>query len=52
MGELDEAFRRYDRAVEERSGHLAFLRVTHEIPSTVRAHPRFAALMKKLRLDF
>jgi serine/threonine-protein kinase len=52
IGELDEAFRLYDRAVEERSGLLTFLRVAHEIPSTVRSHPRFAALMKKLRLDF
>jgi serine/threonine protein kinase/tetratricopeptide (TPR) repeat protein len=52
IGDLDEAFRLYDRAVEERSGLLVFLRVTHEIPSTVRSHPRFAALMEKLRLDF
>jgi eukaryotic-like serine/threonine-protein kinase len=52
MGELDEAFQLYDRAVEERSGLLTFLRVTHEIPGTVRSHPRFAALMKRLRLDF
>ena len=52
MGEVDETFRLYDRAVEQRSGLLTFLRVAHEIPSIVRSDPRFAALLKKLRLDF
>jgi serine/threonine protein kinase/tetratricopeptide (TPR) repeat protein len=55
VGELDEAFRLYDRAVEQRSGLLAFVntRGALEIFSTaVRADPRFAALRKKLGLDF
>jgi serine/threonine-protein kinase len=53
MGELDETFRLYDRAVEQRPGLLAFLRVTHEIARvTVRSDPRFAALLNKMRLDF
>jgi tetratricopeptide (TPR) repeat protein len=53
MGELDEAFRMYDRAVEQRCGLLAFFRITHEASNpAVRADPRFAALLKKVRLDF
>jgi TolB-like protein/Flp pilus assembly protein TadD len=53
MGELDEAFRAYDRAVEQRVGYLALLRVMHEsASSTFRSDPRFAALLKKLQLDF
>jgi serine/threonine protein kinase/tetratricopeptide (TPR) repeat protein len=53
MGELDEAFHLYDRAVEHRAGQLAFLRITHEITSpAARSDPRFTALLKKLRLDF
>ncbi len=52
MGELDETFRLYDRAVEQRAGLLAFLRATLETASTIKSDPRFAALLKKLRLDF
>jgi len=52
MGDLDEAFRANDRAVEQRAGTLALLRVALEIPSAVRSDPRFAALLGKLRLDF
>ena len=55
MGEVDEAFRLFDRAVEQRSGLLAFLRLHATIESfgtAVRADPRFAALRKELRLDF
>jgi hypothetical protein len=53
MGEVDEAFQIYDRAVEQRCGLLAFLRVTHEMGSpAVTSDPRFAALLKKMRLDF
>jgi eukaryotic-like serine/threonine-protein kinase len=53
MGELDEAFRLYDCAVEQRSGLLAFLHVTHEAASAaVRSDPRFAVLLKKVWPDF
>ena len=53
MGELDEAFRLYERAVEQRSGLLAFLPITHENASAaVRSDPRFAALLKRLRLAY
>ncbi|HEV7514927.1 MAG TPA: protein kinase, partial [Thermoanaerobaculia bacterium] len=53
MGELDEAFRMFDHAVEQRSGLLALLHITPETASpAVRSDPRFAALMKKMRLDF
>ena len=52
MGELDEAFRMYDRSVEQRSGLLALLNVTHENAShAVRSDPRFAALSKKVGLE-
>jgi serine/threonine-protein kinase len=51
-GELDEAFRMFDRAVEQRSGLLALIYVSHEIASpAVKLDPRFAALLKKVRLD-
>jgi serine/threonine-protein kinase len=53
MGELDEAFQQFDRAMEQRSGLLAFLRVTHETASPALASdPRFATLLQKMRLDF
>ena len=55
MGELDEAFRAYDRAVEERSGLLAFMRIhggLETFSTEVRADPRFTTLLRKLRLDF
>jgi TolB-like protein len=53
MDELDETFCLYDRAVEQRSGLLAFLRATLENTSAaIRSDPRFAELLKKLRLDF
>jgi tetratricopeptide (TPR) repeat protein len=52
MGELDDAFRMFDRAVEQRSGLLALVHVTHETASpAVRSDPRFAALLKKANLD-
>jgi serine/threonine protein kinase len=52
MGELDEAFRMFDRAVEQRSGLLALLHVTQETASpALRSDPRFAALLKKAHLD-
>jgi tetratricopeptide (TPR) repeat protein len=53
MGELDEAFQQFDRAMEQRSGLLAFLRVTHETASPALASdPRFTTLLQKMRLDF
>ncbi len=53
MGELDEAFRLFDRALEARSGLLVFLRVSAENGNLwIRSDPRFAALMKKTQLDF
>jgi tetratricopeptide (TPR) repeat protein len=52
MGDLDEAFRLYDHAVEQRSGYLALLRVNPQINSRIRSDPRFTALLRQLRLDF
>jgi hypothetical protein len=53
MGELDEAFRAYDRAVDQRSGLFAFLNIhgaLETFSTAVRDDPRFAALRKKVEL--
>ena len=53
MGELDEAFQLFGRALEERSGLLAFLRVTQETSnSALASDPRFTSLLQKMGLDF
>ncbi len=52
LGELDEVFRLYDVGVEQRSGWLPFFRVTPQPEHPSRADPRFAALLKKVGLDF
>ena len=54
MGELDEAFRAYDRAVEQRSGLFAFLNIhgaLETFSTAVRGDPRFAALREKAGLS-
>ena len=53
IGELDEAFRAYDRGLEERSGMFAFLNVhgALETFNTVAGDPRFAALREKVGLS-
>jgi serine/threonine protein kinase/Flp pilus assembly protein TadD len=53
MGELDEAFQLFGSAMEQRSGLLAFLRVTQETASpALISDPRFTTLLQKLHLDF
>jgi serine/threonine-protein kinase len=52
IGELDEAFTRYDLAYQQRSGYLAFLRVDPDRGDPLRSEPRFAALLQKLHLNF
>ncbi len=53
MGELDEAFELFGRAMEQRSGLLAFLRVTQETANpALTSDPRFTTLLQKLRLNF
>jgi tetratricopeptide (TPR) repeat protein len=56
LGDLDEAFRQYDLAYEQRSVDLAFLRVPNvSLPdqgSAIRLDPRFQMLLRKMRLDF
>jgi serine/threonine-protein kinase len=55
VGDLDEAFRLYELAYTQRVSELAFLRVSQVslLPDRpeVRSHPRFRALLAKLRLD-
>jgi serine/threonine-protein kinase len=55
LGDLDEAFRLYDVAYEQRASDFAFMRVSHvclpERTSAICADPRFAALLKRLKLD-
>jgi serine/threonine-protein kinase len=54
IGDLDEALRLYEVAYTERVSELAFLRVPQvSLPDRpdVRLHPRFRALLAKMRLD-
>jgi tetratricopeptide (TPR) repeat protein len=55
LGDLDEAFRMYDLAYEQRTSDFAFLRVSHiclpEETSPVRSDPRFTALLKRVKLE-
>jgi tetratricopeptide (TPR) repeat protein len=51
LGELDEAFRLYDAAAEQRSSYLTTLRGAVQVRNSIRADSRFTALLKRLRLD-
>ncbi len=51
LGHLDEAFRLYDLAYEQRSGWLVFLR-GEPLWDFLRSDPRSVPLLKKMRLDF
>ncbi|MGE5177204.1 MAG: protein kinase domain-containing protein [Hyphomicrobiales bacterium] len=50
LGEVDEAFRWLDTAVEEKATGLVFLRV-HPRVDNLRSDPRFAALVHRVGLD-
>jgi hypothetical protein len=50
LGDIDEAFRWLDVAVEEGATGLIFLRV-HPRMDPIRKDPRYAALLKKVGLD-
>jgi hypothetical protein len=50
LGENEEGWKWIDKAYEERSFGLAFLKVQH-IPDFIRSDPRFEALLKKMNLD-
>jgi tetratricopeptide (TPR) repeat protein len=50
LGETDEAFRWLDRAYEERSPWIGYLRVDPRVDD-LRADPRFDALLRRARLD-
>ena len=51
LGEVDEAFRLYQLAYEQRSGWLVFLR-GEPLWDFLRPDPRFRELLRKMRLDF
>jgi len=51
LGENDEAFACAESAYAQRSGWLAFLRVTTEW-DPLRNDPRYLALLRRMRLDF
>jgi hypothetical protein len=51
LGELDEAFRLYEIALENRSGYLAFIRVDPQGDFPLRSDPRYRAVLRRLRLD-
>jgi hypothetical protein len=50
LGDVDEAFRWLDTAVEERATGLMFLRV-HPRLDRIRQDPRYPALVRKVGLD-
>ena len=50
LGDVDEAFRWLDAAVEEGATGLVFLRV-HPRLDPIRQDPRFGALLRKVGLD-
>jgi serine/threonine-protein kinase len=50
VGDADAAFRWLDEALEHRRGWLAYLRV-EPIVDPLRRDPRFASLLRRLRLD-
>jgi hypothetical protein len=51
VGDLEGTFDLFERAYELRSGWLMLLRA-EPAWDPLRAHPRYLALLKKLRLDF
>ncbi len=51
VGDLEGTFDLYDRAYELRSGWLILLRA-EPVWDPLHDHPRYRALLKKLRLDF
>jgi predicted Zn-dependent protease len=50
LGELDEGFRFWELAYEQRTGWLAFLR-SEPLWDPLRTHPRFVELLKRMQLD-
>ena len=50
LGDIDEAFRWLDIAVEEKATGLIFLRV-HPRIDALRGDPRYDALLKRVGLD-
>ncbi len=50
LGEVDEAFRWLETAIEEKATGLVFLRV-HPRLDPIRHDPRYAELVRRLRLD-
>ena len=50
LGEKDAALDWIERAIEERRGWAAYLRV-HPIVDPLRDHPRFADLMKRMKFE-
>jgi len=49
LGEADAAFEWLDRAVEDRRGWLAYLKV-EPLLDPIRRDPRFGRLLEKMRL--
>ena len=49
LGELDQAFEWLERAHEQRSRSMAWIRVAHEF-DPLRDDPRFAAMLRRMDL--
>ncbi len=52
LDDIDEHFRLAEQAISERSGWLAFTRVTPGLEHPYRQGPRFLALLEKMGLNF
>ena len=50
LGDVDEAFRWLETAIEERAAGLVFLRV-HPRLDPIRSDPRYLPMVKRLGLD-
>lgn len=50
LGDFDRAFDLLDQAVEERWGFLGTVTIAPPF-DTIRAHPRYAVLLKRIGLD-
>jgi serine/threonine-protein kinase len=51
LGDPDRAIDYFERALEERSSLILYLSVEPAIAPTLRGHPRFQAILRKVQLS-
>ena len=49
MGDLDQAFAWLEKAYQEKSNSLSYIKVIHQLDG-LHSDPRYAALLKKMNL--